>query len=230
MTIDRIEKVDLQAQIIREIKKHIYANQLTPGDPLPSQASIAELVGVSRASVREAVKTMEAHGLLRVVNGKGIYIESVDTSFFAGDLNKGYLLRQLADALSVRKALEGMAVEECTRRATDEQLRALSRLLSKVEQRYARGEEQAEFDLKFHQTLVSLSGNALLTHMLKNLLRHSSGIWNIESPDLRDILRASIPAHRAMMDLMLGRDAAGAARVHHDYMNREISLIREMET
>ena len=162
--------------------------------------------------------------------GKGIYIESVDTSFFAGELNKGYLLRQLADALSVRKALEGMAVEECTRRATDEQLRALSRLLSKVEQRYARGEEQAEFDLKFHQTLVSLSGNALLTHMLKNLLRHSSGIWNIESPDLRDILRASIPAHRAMMDLMLGRDAAGAARVHHDYMNREISLIREMET
>ncbi|MEA5068316.1 MAG: FCD domain-containing protein, partial [Christensenellaceae bacterium] len=154
----------------------------------------------------------------------------VDTSFFVGELNKGYLLRQLVDALGVRKALEGMAVEECTRRATDEQLSALSRLLSKVEQRYARGEDQSEFDLKFHQKLVSLSGNALLTHMLKNLLRNSSGIWNIESPDLAVILRASIPAHRVMMERMLARDAAGAARVHHDYMSREIELIREIET
>lgn len=222
--------MDLQQQIIAGIKRYIYQHQLKPGDRLPSQASIAQDAGASRASVREAVKTMEAQGLLRAVNGKGIFVENVDTSFYVGEMNRAYILQRLIDALYVRKALEGMAVELCTLRATDEQLRGLSEILSEVEALYERGEPQAELDLLFHQKLVSLSGNALLTHMLKNLLQSSSGIWNMRSEDLAAILSASIPAHRLMMDSVLARDAARAARVHNEYMSREIALLSEIES
>lgn len=222
--------MDLQSLIIIEIKKHVYNHQLKPGDILPSQSGIAKAVGASRASVREAIKTMEAQGLLRVLNGKGIFVENVDTSFYAGEMNRPYILQRLIDALSVRKALEGMAVEQCTLRASDEQLRGLSEILSKVEARYERREPQADLDLLFHQTLVSLAGNVLLTHMLKNLLQASSGIWSMEDDELTGILSGSIPAHRAMMNRMLARDVQGAVKVHDEYMRREITLLSEIET
>lgn len=195
---------------------------------LPSQGAIANIVGASRASVREAVKTMEAQGLLRAVNGKGIFVENVDTSFYVGEMNRDYILGRLIDVLSVRKALEGLAVELCTLRATDGQLRHLSELLEAVEFRYAGEEAQSEQDLLFHQTLVPYSQNALLTHMLVNLMQTSSGIWNMDSSGFAPILTASIPRHREMMNHMLRRDAKRAVAVCGEYMNEEIERLSAM--
>lgn len=228
--IERIKAPGLQTRIILEIKKHIYTQQLSPGDMLPSQAALCEMTGASRATVREAIKTMEAQGLLRVVNGVGIYVENIDTSFFVGEMNRGYILRRLIDALSVRKALEGMAVEQCTLLATDEQLKALSAILHEVEVRYERGEDQSELDLLFHQKLIALAGNALLSHMLRNLMQASSGIWSMPSEEFSTILSSSIPQHRVMMDRMLARDASGASRAHNEYMSRELELLHGLVT
>lgn len=218
MIIKRIERIDLQERIILEIKKHIYENQLQPGDLLPSQANMARQIGASRPSVREAIKTMEAQGLLRSVNGKGIYVEIVDVSFYNGGMNKSYLLKVYLDAHQVRQSLEGMAVELCTRTATDGQLRELSDILANVEDKYRKNERQSELDLLFHQTLIALSGNRLLAHLIKNLLQQSSGFWRMED-EIGQILTESIPSHRVMMDYMLQRDCKMALKVHNQYMN-----------
>lgn len=63
----------LQLEIIRFIKQYITEHELKPGDKLPSQEQLISMIGVSRTSLREAVKTMEAQGKLKVLNGKGIY-------------------------------------------------------------------------------------------------------------------------------------------------------------
>lgn len=225
--IEHIERVDLQEKIIWEIKKHIYDNRLKPGDMLPSQASMSAMTGASRTSVREAVKTMEAQGLLRTINGKGIYVECVDSSFHVGTPDTGYIVKLLIDSFGVRKALEGMAVELCTMNAGDEQLKNLSGMLSRVEEKYYKREYQSDLDLTFHQTLVALADNSLLSHMLKNIMQNSSGIWHMKDK-IADILSDSIPGHRAMMDKMLLRDAEGAVDAYNEYMNRILSRLRSI--
>ncbi len=194
---------------------------------LPSQANMAMMTGASRASIREAMKTMEAQGLIRTVNGKGIFIENVDTSFHSGPIKSSYIIKLLVDAIGVRKALEGMAVEYCTILATDEQLQNLSEILAKVEILYHKGEPQSEYDLLFHQTLIALADNNLLTHMLKNLMQHSSGIWKMQD-NVAEILSGSIPGHRVMMDYMLARDIQGAVAAHNKYMNETIDGLKKL--
>lgn len=225
--IERIQRVDLQEKIIWEIKKHIFDNRLQPGTALPSQASMAAMTGASRASIREAVKTMEAQGLLRTINGKGIYVENVDTSFSPTPATTGYILKLLIDSFSVRKALEGMAVEQCTLYASDHDLQKLSDILLKVETRYYNGEEQSDLDLLFHQTLISLAGNNLLSHMLKNLMHTSSGMWKMEDR-IAQIFSDSIPGHRRVMDKMLARDVRAAVHEHNEYMDKTIFQMKAL--
>lgn len=216
MTIEQIARTDLQSEIIRKIKAHIYEHELQPGDLLPSQAAMCAMLGASRPSVREAIKTMEAQGLVRSINGKGIYVEQVDTSFHTGLSSTAYNIRLLYDALAVRKALEGMAVELCIENASDEQLRELSGILAQVEDKYYRKEHQADLDLLYHKTLIQLAGNSLLSNMLKNLMQHSSGLWSMKDV-VADILNDSIPSHRVVMDLMLARNTEQAVKEHNGY-------------
>ena len=70
----REKRSPLQSEIIRFIQNYISENGLTQGDKLPSQEQLIAMMGVSRTSLREAVKTLEAKGILTVLNGKGIYI------------------------------------------------------------------------------------------------------------------------------------------------------------
>lgn len=227
VTIEPIRRVDLQTEIINKIKAHIYDNRLQPGDPLPSQAAMCGMLGASRPSIREAIKTMEAQGLVRVMNGKGIYVEQIDTSFHTDTTNTAYNVKLLQDAMSVRKVLEGMAVEQCTVKAMDEQLLELSGILSQVEDRYYRGEAQSDLDLLYHRTLIDYAGNRLLSNMLRNLVQHSSGLWRMEDP-VAAILSDSIPSHRIVMDHMLARDADAAVREHNKYMDRTLAALQSI--
>lgn len=214
------------------IKKYIYENKLQPGALLPSQAAMCEMMGASRPSVREAVKTMEAQGMVRVLNGKGIYVEQVDTSFHVGPMNTAYNVKLIKDALEVRKVLESLAVERCIQNASDQQLQDLSGILSEVEARYYRREEQSHLDLLFHKTLINLAGNSLLSNMMKNLMQHSSGLWSMKGK-IAEILSDSIPSHRVVMDFIIDRNIQAAVRENNRYMDRMLealdSIVEEAE-
>ena len=69
-----IKRVSLQSEIIRYIQSYIEEHDLKEGDRLPSQGQFIEMMQVSRTALREAVKTLEAEGIVEVLNGKGIYV------------------------------------------------------------------------------------------------------------------------------------------------------------
>lgn len=223
----KLEREDLQTSIMQEIKRHIFKNELKSGDLLPSQQKIAEMLGASRTSVREAIKTMEALGLVRVVNGKGILVEQIDNSFYDGEKKNAYRLKMLLEAFYVRRALEGAAIEETTKNASDSELEDLSALLGLVEEKYYKQEEQAELDLQFHQKVLELSKNNLLIHMTSNLILRSSGLWSLTDQEA-DILNESIPSHRVMVDYMLKRDYKMALKTHYDYLDMILEKLQQL--
>ena len=69
-----IKRVSLQSEIIKYIQSYIEENDLKEGDRLPSQGQFIEMMQVSRTALREAVKTLEAEGIVEVKNGKGIFV------------------------------------------------------------------------------------------------------------------------------------------------------------
>ena len=74
------KRTSLQSEIIRFILDYIREHDLNPGDKLPSQESLLAMMGVSRTSLREAMKTLEARNVLEAKNGKGIYVGSQEVN------------------------------------------------------------------------------------------------------------------------------------------------------
>ena len=226
MSINIIKAPNLQQEIIHQIKNYIYTNKLKPGDMLPSQAAIANMIGTSRLSVREAIRAMEAQNLLRVVNGKGIYVEMIDISFRAGKLDEYYILTTYLDSLVVRKALEGTAVELCTLSATQDELNNINDTLLKIEDKIRLGQEQSDLDYLFHKQIVFSTNNPLLSHLLNNLMQQSGGFWDIKNQHLKGTLTDSIAGHRKMMDYMLISDEKMALHEYNEYMD---VIIKDVE-
>lgn len=191
--------------------------------------AIAAQLRISRPSVREAIKTLEAQGLVRVVNGKGIFVEQVDASFHTDTINRNYLIKQLIDVMEVRRALEGLAVEQCTVYASREDLEELSRILGCAEWQYYHGKRNADNDLLFHQRLIAMGNNALAANMLRTLLQNVSGMWSM-GKDFSGIFNDSIPAHRVMMDHMLAGEAREAVQTNNAYMDETIRALKALRT
>ena len=103
----KIQRTSLQSEIIRYIQNYIQENGLKPGDRLPSQEKLIEMMGVSRTSLREAMKTLEARNVLEAKNGKGIYVGSQEVNDLLRLIDFAKEKELLLDTLEVRKILEG---------------------------------------------------------------------------------------------------------------------------
>ena len=99
---NKIQRTSLQLEIIRYIQNYIEENDLKAGDKLPSQEQLLEMMGVSRTSLREAMKTLEARNVLEVRNGKGVYVGSQMDSAFLSLMDFTREKGKLLDALEVR--------------------------------------------------------------------------------------------------------------------------------
>src|SRR5688500_18764171 len=140
------------------IKEYILSHRLRGGDALPPEGRLAQDLGISRTSVREAVKALESLGILETRPGVGLFVRSF--SFDPIVDNLGYSLafdkHKLAELLAVRKQLEAGFVEEVAARATPAQLRVLRSVVDRMGERVAHETQTTNFqeeDRFFHRTL-----------------------------------------------------------------------------
>ena len=117
-----IKRVTLQTEIIEFIKEYIDKNNLKSGDRLPSQAELMELLGVSRSSVREAIKTLEAKNALEVINGKGVFVKDGSSNSISAQIEFGKEKESILELLEVRKVLEKEILRLVIQNATEEEV------------------------------------------------------------------------------------------------------------
>lgn len=152
-----------------EIKQYILSNGLTPGDPLPPESALADQLGISRTVVREAVKGLEALGLIEVRAGAGLFVNSfsfdrlIDHSIFGIQFHA----KQLADVLEVRHHIEWGMSEKAVQARTPEQVANLRGILSGMRSRAERGEYDHELDERFHRELYVNIDNAFVHRILE---------------------------------------------------------------
>ena len=149
----KIQRTSLQSEIIRYIQNYIQENGLKPGDRLPSQEKLIEMMGVSRTSLREAMKTLEARNVLEAKNGKGIYVGSQEVNNLLRLIDFAKEKELLLDTLEVRKILEREILRMVIHSVTQEELEELGAITRVLMAKFRRGEQQTAEDKKFHYTI-----------------------------------------------------------------------------
>lgn len=147
-----------------EIRNYIIRLGLRPGDPLKPEAELARHFGVSRNSVREAVKALESTGVLETRRGSGVYVR--DFSFRPLLDHLPYALMQGRRALSelaeLRKTLEAGMIADAMRAMSQESVAAMRETLAAMRARAEKGEGFPEEDREFHRLLFADLGNEML--------------------------------------------------------------------
>ena len=186
---------------------------LGPGDRLPTERDLAQHLGISRATVREALKRWEGAGLVESRQGSGTYLRVAVTP---GMRHLTLALPSASDAaglfhtLEVRRALEGEAAALCAERAGEAELALISdRLLAMEAAFHARDGMSAEEDWEFHQAILRASGNPLFEQITAAMHRQFHRFWEFPL-GVRDFGHASFPFHRTLFERIVARDAAGA--------------------
>lgn len=197
--------------VFNEIRNFIITNNLQSGDKLPTEKEITEQLGVSRTAVREAIKSMEALGIVEARAGQGMFVRSFNFDPILQNLSYSILFDRsdLANVLEVRKALECFFIEEVVRKISQEEIEQLKRLLVKMEVKGKHGEQIAPEDSEFHQTIFKVVNNDLLLkllHIFWKLLKNARDEGLIEiSPEVDSVAR-----HRKIVKAVEKRDVEAA--------------------
>lgn len=156
---------------IEQIKAMIGEGRLEPGQRLPTERDLSAQLGISRSSMREAVRALTVLGVLEARHGSGIYVtqlqagDLLETFGVVADLSRG---QQLVELLEVRRVLESTATGLAAARITAEQLAVVSEHLAAMEATED-PEEILAHDLAFHRAIVAAAGNESMAAILDGL-------------------------------------------------------------
>ena len=168
MKFQQIKTKKIYEEIIEQIRILIAKGELKPGDKLPSERELSESLGVSRASVREALSALEVLGIVEVRPGEGTFVREVVEKSFQ-PLTLLFLLDTALELLEVRKILEAGAVALAAERSTAEDIRRLEDALKKMEEDLKHGDLGDEADYLFHYDLALASHNSLLVRLMNSI-------------------------------------------------------------
>lgn len=203
---------------ITKIKDMIIGGQLSPGDRLPPEKELSEQLGLSRNSLREAVKALEAVRVLDVRRGDGTYVTSLEprllqeSTAFMVDLHSD---TSLVELLEVRRILESSAAGMAAGRISTEELGRLEKDIAAVDP--ASVDDLIEHDLRFHEGIADAAGNGYLSGLLTGLNSRTvrARIWRGLTE--QDAVERTLAEHRGIVAALRSGDAelARAATMMH---------------
>ena len=213
-----IKQKRVYEDIVGQVQALIRDGVLKPGDRLPPERELAERFGVSRSSLREAIRALQLQGLLVSRPGAGTFVsvESVETalSIIAGSINgsRDYL----GDVFEVRHLLEPQIAALAAERATLEDIQSMARSLDEQEAQIDRGETGVEGDTAFHFAMARATHNQALVRVMSaiaDIIRQSRD-RSLQTPGRP---RRSLASHRRILEMIARGEAEDArpAMEHH---------------
>lgn len=171
-TFEKIKTIKRYENVIKQIKTKIASGELKPGDYLPPERELAEMMSVSRASVREALKVLEYLGLVESKPKDGTFITYVNSEILDKKFNSVFKNRNnksITDLLEMRQVLEPKIIEMAIDRASDQEIVQIEdsyQLIMKIDD-----EEMAtKADAVFHLAIAKASHNEFFIDLIESIL------------------------------------------------------------
>lgn len=205
----------LYEQVIERLRAYVADQGLRTGDKLPAERELAQRLGVSRASVKQAIVVLEVQGLVEARHGGGTYL--VRDTWKTEPVDQLVRRRQrLPDVLDAREAIETKLAELAATRRTTEDLDALEAALEHMRTEIDAGGHGEEGDRRFHAAVTTAAHSPLLAEFMRSI---AGDITESRTESLRQPgrPRRSLSQHQAIFDAISrgeSRRAAAAMRRH----------------
>jgi GntR family transcriptional repressor for pyruvate dehydrogenase complex len=225
---DSVKTNKVSQHIIDQIRNAIFEGRLRPGDKLPSERELIEKFKVSKATLREALRSLEVLGFLEIRKGVsgGAMVTEVDMTTARDSFTNFLLFKNLSlkDLSEVRLLLEPYIAEKATLSITQEDLARLKKIIKESEQAIKNevAFESRKDEIEFHRIIASITGNPILMFILdfvENLLIDTKGILKPGKEFSNKVLRA----HKRIYNGLLEKDIKKV----HEEMVRHIQEVEK---
>lgn len=219
-------KKSLSQQAADNIYKLIAeGTEFKPGDQLPGENILSEKLGVSRNTLREAIRILVSQGVLEVYRGKGTFVSPDMKSFSEYELAPIERIRvRLKDLYEARLLFEPEMSSLACRRASDEEIQNILTIGKEVEATIRAGKDRTKIDQEFHNAIVEASHNEFMQRLIPIINRAveesillDSSAQTLEENTLRD--------HALLMEFLEKRDAIGAKQAMSIHLHHAISTL-----
>lgn len=207
---ESIRKNKVYEEVARQIERMIL-QKMHPGDKLPAERELAEMFGVSRSSIRDAMRSLELVGLVEPRQGAGTVVREISPDLLAAPLSNviAHKRQLVGELLDFRKMLEPALAARAALRASVEEIIEMEEILRRQSDKLSRGELAIEEDSEFHYTIAMGSGNSVVLKVLDvvmDLLRETRA----RSLQREGRPEKSLAGHRRILAAIKRRDRAAA--------------------
>jgi len=215
MRFQPIKPKKVSAQIAEQIRASILAGEFTPGDKLPPERELAEMFGVSRPSVREALNILASAGLVMSYQGGGTVIMSLVETTAGNPLTELIRSQQerALDVIEVRKGMESWTAYYAAQRALPEDIRRMEEIVTGMERNLKQMSASEDLDANLHILIARATHNIVWVHLMQSIFdamkEFQQSVWRAVylTPDDHRILYEH---HRAVFEAIRAKNAEAA--------------------
>jgi GntR family transcriptional regulator, transcriptional repressor for pyruvate dehydrogenase complex len=221
---EAIRRNKVYEEVARQLERMIL-KKLRPGDKLPSERELAESLGVSRSSIRDAIRSLELVGLVEPRQGAGTVVREISADVLMNPLTNvlRHKIELVGELIDFRKMLEPPLAARAATHASDEELAEMEEILLRQDSKFRSGQLAIEEDSEFHYSIAMASGNSVVLKVLDvlmDLLRDTRQ----RSLQVEGRPQKSLAGHRRILAAIRRRDAEAAKAA----MRRHIEDVEEI--
>ena len=222
MKFQPIKPKKVSSQIADQIRSSILAGDFSPGDKLPPERELAEMFGVSRPSVREALNLLASSGLVMSYQGGGTVVMSLVETTAANPLSELIRVQQdrALDVIEVRKCMESWTAYYAAQRALPEDIRRMKEIIGAMERNLNGLQPSEDLDANLHIVIARATHNIVWQHLMQSLFdamkEFQQGVWRavyLTSEDHHLLYRHHLDIFEAIRDKKA--EAARQAMMEH---------------
>lgn len=236
MPFQKVQTEKLSSSVVRQIELLILRGILRPGERLPAERELAERLGVSRPSLRDAISELQENGLLMAKAGSGIFVAEVLGNAFSPALSRLFAAHETAmfDYLSFRRDIEGLAAERAARLGSESDLKVIQAIIDKMvaAQKAGNSDDEARLDAEFHMAIVEASHNVVMLHMMRSMfdLLQQGVFYNRKIMFHQRTTRTAIlDQHRAINTALQERNPEGARAAVEAHLSYVASCLADQQ-
>lgn len=207
------EKVNLSSVVSERIKGYILEHDLKAGDKLPSEKQLIDSLGVSRTVVREALKSLEMIGMIRIKTGDGIYVDSLSLKPVLDQVTFRWKQdeKKMRELFATRRVLELGAVEMAIEYYDLALIEEMERWNREMDSAINRDQMPVEEDLQFHRALFKATGNDTFYELSEILTDFFTTIRQQHFGKVEDC-KISFQEHQRIVRFIREKDVVNAKR------------------
>jgi GntR family transcriptional regulator, transcriptional repressor for pyruvate dehydrogenase complex len=213
-------------QVVEILRDYIASDKIGIGDKLPPEYSLCEMLRVSRSTIREAIRSLSVMGYIEIINGRGSFLIRKEVDLPAKQIALWFSERkmELVEFIEVRQLIEPYAIQKAVVEGSPEELAKLNKIQAEYEREL---EEEgpnphlAELDTGFHQILVDMAHNKLLSNLYR-IVSESFRSYREHSFSLKEHAENAVAPHRKIIKAMTDRDVVYAKA----YLEEHLEMVQ----